>query len=216
MKKVIICSISIGLVLLLGITALVLALIPVNKNSVIEKPNAVYIINDVTWDTTQKYYDLMDYKDDGNGNKKDQPKIDEIFRLFNSSFGQNALTALFRGQLNEKMEQNYSSSNKTDINKNSSSTTAFTVYFQYKEMRKIVVDGKEYEYNILFFEVAENDSFEIKNFGTIKVSDSDPYAPPSTLTSSTNTSYKSYYTARADFSKLYDYINEIVNVAYGK
>ena len=84
MKKVIICSISIGLVLLLGITALVLALIPVNKNSVIEKPNAVYIINEVTWDTTQQYYDLMDYKDDGNGNKKDQPKIDEIFRLFNS------------------------------------------------------------------------------------------------------------------------------------
>ena len=36
MKKVIICSVSIGLVLIIGVAALVLALIPVNKNTLID------------------------------------------------------------------------------------------------------------------------------------------------------------------------------------
>ena len=45
MKKKIVISVALGVVALLAITTLILALVPVNKNTVIAKPNDVYITN---------------------------------------------------------------------------------------------------------------------------------------------------------------------------
>ena len=136
MKKVIICSVSIGLVLVLGVAALILALIPVNRNSIIEKPNAIYIINDTTWDNSidiSKAYVLQDYRENIEGEKTDVKKIDEIFRLFNTGFGQNALSALVKGELNDRMTSEHrDSSNTGSMTKNTTSTTAFSVFFYYR------------------------------------------------------------------------------------
>ena len=169
MKKVIICSVSIGLVLVLGVAALILALIPVNRNSIIEKPNEIYIINDTTWDNSNnessKAFELRDYRE-VNGEKVDEERIDEVFRLFNAGFGQNALTALFRGELNDRMTSEHrDSSNTGSMQKNTSSTTAFSVFFYYRDTKTMVLDGEEFEYNWLFFEVSEDDEFSYKVFG---------------------------------------------------
>ena len=48
MKKKIIISVSLGIVALLAIATLILALVPVNKNTVIAKPNSIYITNQNT------------------------------------------------------------------------------------------------------------------------------------------------------------------------
>ena len=214
MKKVIICSVSIGLVLVLGVAALILALIPVNRNSIIEKPNEIYIINKTTHDKSNdetKAFVLRDYKET-DGVKTDQERIDEVFRLFNTGFGQNALTALFRGELNDRMTSEHrDSSNTGSMQKNTSSTTAFSVFFYYRDTKTMVLDGEEFEYNWLFFEVSEDDEFSYKVFGvrnhTSTTSDF--------LSSSTSPVTFNYnYNAKVNFSELYDYILELVNVAY--
>ncbi len=214
MKKVIICSVSIGLVLVLGVAALILALIPVNRNSIIEKPNEIYIINDTTWDNSNnessKAFELRDYRE-VNGEKVDEERIDEVFRLFNAGFGQNALTALFRGELNDRMTSEHrDSSNTGSMQKNTRSTTAFSVFFYYRDTKTMVLDGEEFEYNWLFFEVSEDDEFSYKVFGvrnhTSITSDF--------LTSSSSVTFNYNYNAKANFSELYDYILELVNVAY--
>ena len=214
MKKVIICSVSIGLVLVLGVAALILALIPVNRNSIIEKPNEIYIINKTTYEESRdesKAFVLRDYKET-NGVKTDEERIDEVFRLFNAGFGQNALTALFRGELNDRMTSEHrDSSNTGSMQKNTSSTTAFSVFFYYRDTKTMVLDGEEFEYNWLFFEVSEDDEFSYKVFGvrnhTSTTSDF--------LSSSTSPVTFNYnYNAKVNFSELYDYILELVNVAY--
>lgn len=215
MKKVIICSVSIGLVLVLGVAALILALIPVNRNSIIEKPNAIYIINDTTWKNSRdnsKAYVLQDYRENIEGEKTDVKKIDEIFRLFNTGFGQNALTALFKGELNDRMTSEHrDSSNTGSMTKNTSSTTAFSVFFYYRDTKTMILDDKEFQYNWLFFEVTENDEFSYKVFGvrnhTSTTSDF--------LTSGESPIAFSYnYNAKANFNGLYDYLLELVDNAY--
>lgn len=215
MKKVIICSVSIGLVLVLGIAALILALIPVNRNSIIEKPNAIYIINDTTWDNSNdisKAYVLQDYRENIEGEKTDVEKIDEIFRLFNTGFGQNALTALFKGEINDRMTSEHrDSSNTGSMTKNTSSTTAFSVFFYYRDTKTMILDDEEFQYNWLFFEITENDEFSYKVFGvrnhTSTTSDF--------LTSSSSPITFSYnYNAKANFNGLYDYLLELVDNVY--
>ena len=215
MKKVIICSVSIGLVLVLGVAALILALIPVNRNSIIEKPNAIYIINDTTWDNSidiSKAYVLQDYRENIEGEKTDVKKIDEIFRLFNTGFGQNALTALFKGELNDRMTSEHrDSSNTGSMTKNTTSTTAFSVFFYYRDTKTMILEDEEFQYNWLFFEVTENDEFSYKVFGvrnhTSTTSDF--------LTSSSSPITFSYnYNAKANFNGLYDYLLELVDNVY--
>ena len=216
MKKVIICSVSIGLVLVLGVAALILALIPVNRNSIIEKPNEIYIINKTIWESENTHdpsnaYVLRDYRE-VNGEKTDEERIDEVFRLFNAGFGQNALTALFRGELNDRMTSEHrDSSNTGSMQKNTSSTTAFSVFFYYRDTKTMVLDGEEFEYNWLFFEVSEDDEFSYKVFG---VRNHTSTTSDFLTSSSSPVTFNYNYNAKADFSELYDYILELVNVAY--
>ena len=217
MKKVIICSVSIGLVLVLGVAALILALIPVNRNSIIEKPNEIYIINKTIRESENtldpsKAYVLRDYRENINGEKTDEERIDEVFRLFNAGFGQNALTALFRGELSDRMTSEHrDSSNTGSMQKNTSSTTAFSVFFYYRDTKTMVLDGEEFEYNWLFFEVSEDDEFSYKVFG---VRNHTSTTSDFLSSSSSPVTFNYNYNAKANFSELYDYILELVNVAY--
>ena len=213
MKKVIICSVSIGLVLVLGVAALILALIPVNRNSIIEKPNAIYFINDTTWkksnDKISRAYVLQDYRENIEGEKTDVEKIDEIFRLFNTGFGQNALTALFKGELNDRMTSEHrDSSNTGSMQKNTKSTTAFSVFFYYRDTKTMILDDEEFQYNWLFFEVTENDEFSYKVFG-VRNHTSDFLTSDSSLIT-----FNYNYNAKANFNGLYDYLLELVDNAY--
>lgn len=197
MKKVIICSVSIGLVLIIGVAALVLALIPVNKNTIIDLPNRIYIMNQLTEENDNEYaaYYLDDKKE------KEVDMLESIYRAFNDGFGQRLLTAIFRGEVNDKIEANYDRPTGTTnrISKNLSSDDKFTIVFYYNTPRTIEVEGRDpYEYQYLFFEIDSSDDFAYKTIGV-----------SSSASLGTSPSYLTYnysYSAKVNLKSVYDYI----------
>lgn len=199
MKKVIICSISIGLVLVLGIATLVLALIPVGQNNLIDAPNKIYFLNLNTKDNNEDgSYIVKDY-----GNDKEKEIINQTFKLFNQSFGQKALTALFKGELNDKIETVYDkpTGSSNTISRNYSNKDKVTIVFYYNQEKTIKVGDKEYKYQYLFFELDNSGETSNKVFGV-----------NSSVTLSTDgyvyqsISYDYSYQSKANTKALYDYV----------
>ena len=197
MKKIIITSVSICVVCVIAISTLILALVSVNTNKLIERPDEIYIMNKIT-------------KDNGNGSpyklesgdENESKKIDDLYSVFNSCFGQKALLALFRGELYDKMvTEHYNSySSRPSVSRNESSTDKFTIVFKYYSNNTQTYkygNGESYSYNYLFFEIDNSDIKKEVMFGVI---DSvDPY---------TAYSFSSQYTyeAKINSSALYNYI----------
>lgn len=203
MKKKIVISVALGVVALLAITTLILALVPVNKNTVIAKPNDVYITNKNLVDDKTGYRGTYDNIQDVT--QKGSVMLNDFYKAFNQSFEQNALVAMFNGQSNSGIKANYvdvaGSSEK--ISKNYDTTEKFTVIFYYYEAQKIYVEEKDmsFEYNYLFFEVTNTDERQEIIFGVSK----DDYVDGSYST----LSYKYYFTAQANLKPVYQYINTI-------
>ena len=203
MKKKIVISVALGVVALLAITTLILALVPVNKNTVIAKPNDVYITNKNLVDDKTGYRGTYDNIQDVT--QKGSVMLNDFYKAFNQSFEQNALVAMFNGQSNSGIKANYvdvaGSSEK--ISKNYDTTEKFTVIFYYYEAQKIYVEEKDmsFEYNYLFFEVTNTDERQEIIFGVSK----DDYVDGSYST----LSYKYYFTAQANLKLVYQYINTI-------
>ena len=148
------------------------------------------------------------------GITKVDPELQELLGklYFRTSFGQNALTALFRGELTDRMTSEHrDSSNTGSMQKNTRSTTAFSVFFYYRDTKTMVLDGEEFEYNWLFFEVSEDDEFSYKVFG---VRNHTSTTSDFLTSSSSPVTFNYNYNAKANFSELYDYILELVNIAY--
>ena len=202
MKKKIIISVSLGIVALLAIATLILALVPVNKNTVITKPNSIYITNQNTkeFGGNCAYDNIQDVTQNGSA------MLNDFYKAFNESFEQKALVAMFTNQSNSGIKANYvdvaGSSEK--ISKNYDTTEKFTVIFQYNENQTIYVEEKElsFEYNYLFFEVTNADERQEVTFGVMK----DNYSLDGSYTS---LSYKYYFTAQANLKPVYQYINTI-------
>lgn len=203
MKKKIVISVALGVVALLAIATLILALVPVNKNTVIAKPNDVYITNKNLVDDKTGYRGTYDNIQDVT--QKGSVMLNDFYKAFNQSFEQNALVAMFNGQSNSGIKANYvdvaGSSEK--ISKNYDTTEKFTVIFYYYEAQKIYVEEKDmsFEYNYLFFEVTNTDERQEIIFGVSK----DDYVDGSYST----LSYKYYFTAQANLKPVYQYINTI-------
>ncbi len=202
MKKKIIISVSLGIVALLAIATLILALVPVNKNTVIAKPNSIYITNQNTkeFGGNCAYDNIQDVTQNGSA------MLNDFYKAFNESFEQKALVAMFTNQSNSGIKANYvdvaGSSEK--ISKNYDTTEKFTVIFQYNENQTIYVEEKDlsFEYNYLFFEVTNADERQEVTFGVMK----DNYSLDGSYTS---LSYKYYFTAQANLKPVYQYINTI-------
>ena len=202
MKKKIIISVSLGIVALLAIATLILALVPVNKNTVIAKPNSIYITNQNTkeFGGNCAYDNIQDITQNGSA------MLNDFYKAFNESFEQKALVAMFTNQSNSGIKANYvdvaGSSEK--ISKNYDTTEKFTVIFQYNENQTIYVEEKDlsFEYNYLFFEVTNADERQEVTFGVMK----DNYSLDGSYTS---LSYKYYFTAQANLKPVYQYINTI-------
>lgn len=202
MKKKIIISVSLGIVALLAIATLILALVPVNKNTVIAKPNSIYITNQNTkeFGGNCAYDNIQDVTQNGSA------MLNDFYKAFNESFEQKALVAMFTNQSNSGIKANYvdvaGSSEK--ISKNYDTTEKFTVIFQYNENQIIYVEEKDlsFEYNYLFFEVTNADERQEVTFGVMK----DNYSLDGSYTS---LSYKYYFTAQANLKPVYQYINTI-------
>ena len=202
MKKKIVISVALGVVALLAITTLILALVPVNKNTVIAKPNAVYITNQ----NTKEFGGNCAYDNIQDGTQKGSVMLNDFYNAFNVSFEQKALVAMFGGQSNSGVKANYvdvaGSSEK--ISKNYDTTEKFTVIFHYNDAQTIYVEEKDmsFKYNYLFFEVTNVDARQEVTFGVMK----DNYSLDGSYSS---LSYKYYFTAQANLKPVYQYINTI-------
>lgn len=198
MKKIIICTVSIVLVLVVGLTALIMSLISVGENNFIEKPTAIYLLNTTTTENKDEgvCFDppkgLLSWEDE-------EKEINNIYNAFNEGFSQKALNALFRGEINDKVETHYEKSIETEkYIKKDGDSTHLTLVFYYDEVKEIKVNNTIYQYQYLFFQIDNSSERKEVVFGVSK--------DVSFSSSSTNLSYNYWFTAKTNTSKLYDYI----------
>lgn len=196
MKKIIICSVAVALVLILGITTLVLALVPIGINNKIDRPNEIYVCSKATSGSSFANGALSFYDFD----QKDTDTISDIYSKFSHAFEQNMLSALFKGELKADINANYNRVSSY-ISKNTSSDEKITVLFKYNQSKKIEVGDKSTTYNALIFEItSKNERTDI----VMGVS--------SNANIENSTFYYNYfYTAKANFSGLYEFIAHLIN-----
>ena len=200
MKKIIITSVIVGLVLLLGISTLILGLIPVGMNDKVNVPDDVYIYCPEVYNTPSKRRNYLhrDGQDDIN-------KINKIYNTFIDSFSQKALAALFSGELNEGVEACYTGTKRETISKNFKTEGKMTIVFHYKEAQELKYNNTKEKYNCLYFELdATNERSEVI-MGVSETIPSDEGDYPNE-----NISYNYYYKAKANFSNLYKYVAGLV------
>ena len=206
MKKIVITSVIVGIVLLLGVTTLILGLLPVGMNEYVQLPNTVYVYCHKTSDFNAG---KEIYKNIEGGSDSDVEKINTIYNLFNSSFQQKALSALFNGQIKNKTEivKNEKGISKTISKNRGEDDENITLVFCYKNPQKLEYNGEEIEYTYLFFEISAED--EMKNV-VMGVRSEDPAGEDGDEGLETISYIYSYQTL-ANFSELYEYVNEVVS-----
>ena len=199
MKKIIITSVIVGLVLLLGISTLILGLIPVGMNDNVNVPDNVYIYCTEFYNTAEKKLTLK------HRNENELKKINKLYDTFINCFPQKALAALFSGELNEGVEACYTGAKRDTISKNFKTEGKITIVFHYKEAQELKYNNTKEEYNYLFFEIdATNERSEVV-MGVSEDITSDEGDYPNE-----NISYNYYYKAKANFSNLYKYVAGLV------
>lgn len=199
MKKIIITSVIIGLVLCLGITTLILGLVPVGMNNKVAVPDEIYIYCSEVYETPAKRRAYR-YRD----GQEDIDKINKIYDTFIDSFPQKALAALFSGELKDGTEAYYTGAKRDVISKNFRTEGKITIFFYYKETQILKYEDKKQEYSYLFFEI---DSTDERNEVIMGVADS---IGDKSDSENENVSYNYYYKAKANFSELYKYVYGLV------
>lgn len=141
----------------------------------------------------------------GNQVRVEGDEYDEILNYINNASKESSLTALFGGRINDTATVTSNGSTATSI----PSTTNYYVIFEYNNPQKLMVgndsykdgDGNEYYYKELVFTV--NPSEES---GQVRV-----YIKPfynSNGDAEIIETYTRYYTVTADFSGLYNYLQD--------
>lgn len=197
MKKIIISSVAIALVLCFGIFTLVMALIPVGFNDIVEKPSEVYIYSSKTSSLPISRLTLRSMEEN------DVAKINKIYDLFNDGFKQNALSALFKGELKDKNETKYVKSSNNIISKNKNSEDKFTVVFYYKDGLTVECENNKYKYYYVSFEVNSTNKRDLTVMAINNQISSD---------SMSTISYDYSFEAKINLNSLYNYLVELVKV----
>ncbi|MBQ9792191.1 MAG: hypothetical protein IJW32_00390 [Clostridia bacterium] len=201
MKKIIITTVAVAIILCLGIATLVMSLIPVNMNDKVAVPDDIYIYCSQTNSLAKKRIELR-HRD----GETDINKINKIYDLFDSAFQQKALNALFKGELNYSTTSDHTEVSKS-ISKNFSSEDKITIVFYFKDQEVVKYEDKEYKYNYLFFEISGEDSRQevVMGVNTSIPSDESNYPVE-------NISYYYSYKSKANFAELYKYVSELVSI----
>ena len=190
MKKIIIGSISIGLILIIGIATAILAIVPTGLNNVIDKPNEVTIVYSKTKDLSPE---ALTYRD---RDSKDADVISNIYSIFCHAFEQKTLSAIFNGEINKNIEEHYLDKGSESVKSNSTSEDKITICFKYTNKHKI----KGFEYKYLFFEITNSNERQENVFGVSS----------SFSVDNSYYSYNYYYSGKSNFSKLFNYIESLV------
>ena len=201
MKKIIITTVAVAIILCLGIATLVMSLIPVNMNDKVAVPDEIYIYCSQTNSLAKKRIELR-HRD----GEADINKINKIYDLFDSAFQQKALNALFKGELNYATTSDHTEVSKS-ISKNFSSEDKITIVFYFKDQEVLKYEDEEYKYNYLFFEISNEDSRQDIVMGVTTSVPSDESNYPVE-----NISYYYSYKSKANFAELYNYVSELVSI----
>lgn len=201
MKKIIITTVAVAIILCLGIATLVMALIPVGMNDKVAVPDEIYIYTSQTNSLANKRIELR-HRD----GETDINKINKIYNLFDSAFQQNALSALFSGELNYTTTSDHTEVSKS-ISKNFSSEDKITLVFYFKNERTVKYENQEYKYKYLFFEITNENSRHDVVMGLNKSIPSDESDYPVE-----NMSYYYSYKSKANFADLYKYVSQIITI----
>ena len=190
MKKIIISSVVMVLILIVGVTTIVLSVVPTGINNVIERPNEITIIYSKTKDLSPQ---ALVYRD---RDEEDAKEISNIYSIFSHAFEQKTLTAIFNGELHKNITENYLDKGSKYVKNNSNEDEKITICFKYSSKKKI----KNYEYSYLYFEITNLNKRQECVFGvgnSFSVSNNYYY-------------YNYYYSGKANFLRLFNYIESIV------
>lgn len=160
MKRIIVLSVSLGLIAAIAITTILMALIPVGGIPQIEKPDLrVYV---ATADSPSMGYNTLLSKtaDDD----RDQELIDQIWNEFNKAPKQKSITALFNGTINDDIKYTKLGSYKYQSVKTGEQGKAVIV-FQYAEKHYVDENGKptnkdaekKTQYDHILIEITDKD-----------------------------------------------------------
>lgn len=193
MKKVL-SIVALCLIAVLAGTIIVFSCINKDFNLNLNNPDFINIYINSSTKTGESYGLGTEFDDEH------KEVYNKIMSLYNESFKQKMMSALFNGTLTEK----------TKITKHSSSKTVSSIVgsgiwleFNYSDNQKIKLNGKDYdddstwskEYNRAFVEVKESSTATTFEIYLV-------------TTTSSGSSYSYYhYTVRATQSNLYEYLN---------
>lgn len=207
MKNKILAIVCLSVMAVLIIASFVSALVKVNGNNVIVRPDEVYI---TSMSTNNDNFDRHAYH--LRNITSNQSKIDNIYSSFNRGFEQSFLKSLFTGELHDKMTTNYShqvgEEVSDSIDKSYSTSNQYTVIFYYNDAKTIKADGKTLEYQYLFFTVNNSDKRVLVTFAT-NTSEKVDVSPDNMEAIKDALEYEFSYKAKANFKDLYNYIDSL-------
>ena len=205
MKKKIITIVALSLVAMVAITAIVMSLVKVNKNTSISSPVDVYVTSSVTknHENGRGAFKLRSSKE------SDKSKINSLYQALEKGFEQSALVSLFKGELGQTTNAYFEHPAGSAVNtmdKNFSSTSSYTIYFYYQTPKTISVGDRSLDYQYLFFEVSNLDSRVLVTFA---VNDSEhvDISTESTEEVSSYTEYEFSYKAYVNLKGVYDLVS---------
>lgn len=192
-----VAGVMIGIVLSVGVLAGVLALVQVDKNESIARPQVVYIFNEKTKGNKSGYNAYRIGERDG--------LIGTIYSKFNSAFGQSAIASIFGGSKAIKSGYDKPAGSTKSVSKNLNSTEKYTLVFAYNQNQTLTFNGQTFEYIYLFFEISStNESAQII-FGV----NDDRVDIENDTDSSTTIPYAYYYSASVNLNDLYSYVSSL-------
>ena len=205
MKRIIVLSVSLGLIAVIAITTILMALIPVGRVPQIEKPDfRVYVATTDTSTIGSGYLTLLSKTAD---DKRDQETIDKVWEEFTNAPKEKAITALFNGTLNDAVKYEKFGSYKYQSVKTTEEDKAVIV-FQYSEKQYIDDKGnpttkdaeKKTEFDHVYFVItAEDERTEVQ----VMVG----------LWTTSQIRVYGQYTMSGNFSDLYKVVTEIKTAA---
>lgn len=208
MSKKIKYIVSISLVVLimtLGIITLIMGIVPVGGNDAINLPDQVYIYSN--WYGTENGK-LRLRRGEGEENKAETERINQIFNLLNDGFKQKALSALFRGELGKGLE--YNKDGAGSINKYKDDENNITIMFVYSSSNEQLADKNDITSNYRYLCFTVNNSTEWKDItfglGVDYNTEDDESSKPEYY-------YSRNFSGKMDTSELYKYVYSLIEGA---
>lgn len=138
MKRIIVLSVSLGLIAAIAITTIFMALIPVGNIPQLQKPNLRVYVATLETSTIGAGYNTLFSKTATDN--RDQEAIDQIWNEFNNAPKEKAITALFNGTLSDGIKYEKFGSYKYQSVKATEEGKAIIV-FEYDEKQYIDEKG---------------------------------------------------------------------------